>query len=215
MTFLAEVNSSFTELLDEYLDFFQETLEEHIASTDLMTAYIKTLKKLSISCDSSEIRTSIDPERNPGPHILIALSLLIDEVQFSLLPGLGSEGGSETTSVLGIVASGIDRDTPNHLLGFRIFVRENPQQLPYEMTWEKTKFIGDFPTIPSLKGFTPELSRNLVGSFLEFLSHAFGYATLASGLLAFEKESKKTEAAIKAMWKEFIETLEGIVSDLE
>ncbi len=73
MTFLAEVNGSFTELLDEYRDYFQETLEDHISSSDLMVAYVKTLKKLNISCDSSEIRTSIDPERNPGPYMLIGL----------------------------------------------------------------------------------------------------------------------------------------------
>jgi hypothetical protein len=214
MTFFAEVNRVFSEQVEEYIDFFQETLEDHLASPDLMVAYIKTLKKLNISSDYSEIRTSIDPERNPGPYILISLSLLVDDVQFSLLPGIGSEGGGETTSILGIVASGINRDTPNHLIGFRTSVSENPQQVPYEMTWENTKFIGDFPVIPSLKGFTPELTRNIVGSFLEFLSHALGYGALAAGLLSFEKESKKTEAAIKAMWKEVIETLDGIVTEL-
>jgi hypothetical protein len=215
MTFLAQVNGSFSELLDEYRDYFQETLEDHISSSDLMAAYVKTLKKLSITCDSSEIRTSIDPERNPGPYILIGISLSLEELQFSLLPCVGSEGGDGTTSILGIVANGINRDTPNHIMGFRTFVRENPQKVPYGMTWEKSLFVGDFPTIPQLKGFTPELSRSLVGSFLEFLSHAFGYGALAAGLLSFEKERKKTEAAIKAMWKEFIGTLEEIVAENE
>jgi hypothetical protein len=215
MTFLAGVNNAYSELLEEYRDYFQETLEEHLPSSDLMVAYVASLKKLHITCDTSEIRTSIDPERNPGPYVLIGLSIFIDDLQFSLLPCVGSEGGDGTTSILGIVASGINRDTPNHIMGFRTFVRESPQDVPYEMTWEKSKFVGTFPAIPLLKGFTPELSRNLVGSYLEFLSHAFGYGALAAGLLAFEKERNKTEAAIVAMWNEFIDTLEGIVDEIE
>ncbi len=214
MTFYGSVSSAFTEFSEGYYDFIEETFSEHLGSSELMGTYIKSLKKLEFVCDASDIRSPLNDDFNPGPYVLLGVALDLEETFYSLVPCLGRAGGGNMNSILGVVGSGLDVQTPSHYFGFRSIIEKNPQVVPFQMGYERTQVIGEFTPPTSLKGFTPQLSQDIILAFLEALSYSLGYAVLASGLDAFEKERNKTQAAIKALWKDYIVYIEEVVAEI-
>lgn len=213
MTFLAEVESAFVDLAEWYEDFYIETFDNHLGSGDLSATYIKSLRKLTVTCDASDIRSPLNEDFNPGPFVLIGVPIQFGENFYSLIPGLGSAMGGNTTSMLGVVTGSQNFSDPNHVMGYTEALKRNPQMIPFPATWEKTALLGDFVAPTELKGYVPELSKSIVGSYLEFLSYAFGMAVLSAGLNAFEKERGKVEALVKKTWKLYLDEIETALSE--
>jgi hypothetical protein len=209
MAYLGDVKAIFSYHVDDLYDFFTETFDEHCGSKDLALTYVKSLRKLEVKCDPTDIRTSINEDFNPGPFILLGIPLMIDDAQYSLIPSLTGWGRGNQTAIVGLVSCVSDEDGfPNHAWGFRGLLDLNPEKLPIELTWEETQLIGRFVPPAALKGYVHELSKLIVGTYLEFLSLGFGHAMLAQGASALEKELTKVDKFAKEMWTYYLRQVE-------
>ena len=209
MTFLSEVQAVFNYHVDDLYDFVTNTFEEHCGSKDLALAYVQSLRKLEVKCDVSDIRTSINEDFNPGPFILIGMPLMIEDVQYSLIPSLAGWGRGNQTAVTGFVACvSQEPGIPDYSWGFRGRLDLNPEKLPFELNWEQTQHIGGFDSPTPLKGYVQELTRLILGTYLEYLSLGFGHAILAEGANSLEKELVKVDKFVKEMWIYYLDQVE-------
>jgi hypothetical protein len=212
MTFLSEAKADFVYHINDLEDFVTYTFDEHCGSKELGRAYVNSLRKLQLKCDPNDIRTSINQDFNPGPFILIGIPILIDDAQYSLIPALGGWGRSNQTAITGFVsASHSEPEIPDHSWGFRARLEKNPGKLPFELTWEQTQVIGPFIAPVSLKGYAPELTRLILGTYLEFLSHSFGLALLSEGANSLTKELPNVENFVLEMWKMYLDQVDEIL----
>ena len=215
MTLLSEVEATFTYHVDDLYDFFTETFDEHCGSKDLALAYLKTLRKVEVRCDVEDIRTATNQDFNPGPFVIVGVPIFLDEEQYSLLPSIGGWGRGNETATLGLVsAARSEIDVPNHASGFRRQLENAPERMPYEITYNHTAILGTLTVPSSVKGYVVELSTNIIGTFLEFLSLGFGEGFLAEGANAFEKEKSNVEPFVKKMWKYYLDQADEALSEL-
>lgn len=209
MTFLSEVQALFSYHVDDLYDFVTDTFDEHCGSKDLALAYVHSLRKLEVKCDVKDIRTSINEDFNPGPFILIGLPLMIDDAQYSLIPSLTGWGRGNQTAITGFVASvSHEAGIPDYSWGFRSRLDQNPEKLPFELSWERTQIIGSFISPNSLKGYVQELTRMIIGTYLEYLSLGFGHAILAEGANSLETELAKVDKFVNEMWTYYLDQVE-------
>jgi hypothetical protein len=209
MAYLGDVEAIFNYHVDDLCDFFTETFDEHCESKDLALTYVKSLRKLELKCDATDIRTSINEDFNPGPFILVGIPLMIDDAQYSLIPSLTGWGRGNKSAITGLVSCVSDEDgIPNHAWGFRGLLELNPGKLPIELIWEETQLIGRFVPPAALKGYVHELSKLVIGTYLEFLSLGFGHAMLAQGANSLEKELTKVDKFAKEMWTYYLDQVE-------
>jgi hypothetical protein len=214
MAFLSEAQAVFSYHVEDLYDFVTYTFDEHCGSKELGLAYVKSLRKLQLKCDPNDIRTSINEDFNPGPFILVGIPIMIDDAQYSLIPALGGWGRSNQTGITGFVtASHSEPEIPDHSWGFRGRLEKNPEKLPFELTWEQTQLIGPFIGPVSLKGYVQELTKLILGTYLEFLSHSFGYALLAEGANSLTKELPKVEKFMLEMWEMYLDQVDEILTN--
>jgi hypothetical protein len=211
MGFLTGVSEGFTQYAEDCGLFVHETFEEHLGSEDLIESFIKSLKKIKIECDGSDIRSALDEDFNPGPYILIGVPIDIGGAHFSLIPGLNGLGRGNMTALTGVVAMGLEAGVPTASWGYRDGVTENPLKAPFAVEWETFISLGKFSVPTELKGYDAVLTETIVVAFLNYLSYGFGYAVLSIGLDALEKDREEVEPAINTMWKEYITAIEEAV----